>query len=431
MSTPDDTLARHWLLDPSIAFLNHGSFGACPREVLEAQRRWRDRLEAEPVLFLDRELDGALADARAALGSFVGADPDDLAFVPNASTGVNTVLASLRFGPGDELLTTDHEYNAALNALRRAAERDGARVVVARIPFPIEDAGRAVEAVLAAVTPRTRLLMISHVTSPTGLVLPVGEIVRELAARGIDTLVDGAHAPGMLDLDLAAIGAAYYTGNGHKWLCGPKGSGFLHVRRDRQAAIHPLVVSHGANSARTDRSRFRLEFDWTGTADPSAHLSLPAAIRFVGSLAPRGWPEVMARNRALAIEGRAALCRTLGIEPPAPAEMLGSLASVPLPMGSATVAIEPGAERDPLQVALFERHRIEVPVMTWPVPAALDAGRPAELRLLRISAQLYNEPAEYERLASALGAALSGAAATPGSGAALAGAAATPRSGAR
>jgi len=402
MSAPDEALARHWLLDPSIAFLNHGSFGACPREVLEAQRRWRDRLEAEPVLFLDRELDGALAEARAAVGSFVGADPDDLAFVTHATTGVKTVLAALRFRPGDELLTTDHEYNAALNALRRAAGRDGARVVVARIPFPIADAAQAFEAVLAAVTARTRLLLISHVTSPTGLVLPVAEIVRELAGRGIDTLVDGAHAPGMVPLDLEALGAAYYTGNGHKWLCGPKGSGFLHVRRDRQAAIHPLVTSHGANSGRTERSRFRLEFDWTGTADPSAHLALPAAIRFIDSLVPGGWPEVMARNRSLAIEGRAAICAALGVAPPAPPTMLGSLASVPLPMGAATVAIEPGAERDPLQVTLFERERIEVPVMTWPVPAALDAGRAAEARLLRISAQLYNRPAEYERLAAAV-----------------------------
>jgi len=397
------TLSRHWSLDPSIAFLNHGSFGACPRPVLEAQQRWRDRLEAEPVLFLDRELEGLLAEAREAVGAFVGADPDDLVFVPNATTGVDTVLGSLRFAPGDELLTTDHEYNAALNAIRAAAERDGARVVIAPIPFPIRDAHEAVEAVLGRVTSQTRLAVISHVTSPTALVLPVAELVAELDRRGIDTLVDGAHAPGMIPLDLRALGAAYFTGNGHKWPCGPKGSGFLHVRRDRQEAIRPLVVSHGRNSAQTDRSRFRLEFDWTGTTDPSAHLALPAAIRFLGSLLPGGWVELMASNRALALRGRDLLCAALDIEPPAPDSMIGSIVSVPLPLGTESVAIEPGAERDPLQVELFDRHRIEVPIMTWPVPAALEPGRPPEARLLRISAQVYNDESEYERLATVLG----------------------------
>lgn len=383
-----------------MAFLNHGSFGACPRPVLEAQQRWRDRLEAEPVLFLDRELEGLLAEAREAVGVFVGADPDDLVFVPNATTGVGTVLASLGFVPGDELLTTDHEYNAALNSVRAAADRSGARVVIARIPFPIRDPREALGAVLERVTSRTRLVMVSHVTSPTALVLPVSELVAELDRRGIDTLVDGAHAPGMIPLDLRALGAAYYTGNGHKWLCGPKGSGFLHVRRDRQAAIHPLVVSHGRNSARTGRSRFRLEFDWTGTADPSAHLTLPAALRFMGSLLPGGWPELMASNRTLALRGRDLLCGVMGIEAPAPDAMIGSIASVTLPLGTASVAIEPGAERDPLQVELFDRHRIEVPIMTWPVPAALEPGRAPEARLLRISAQAYNDEAQYERLAA-------------------------------
>ena len=290
-----------WRLDPSVAFLNHGSYGACPEPVLAEQRAWRDRMEAEPVQFLARELEGLLDEARLEVARFLGADAAGLAFVPNATSGVNAVLGSLRFSPGDEVLATDHEYNACLNALRRAAARDGASVAIAAVPFPIGDPGDAVEAVLAAVTPRTRFALISHVTSPTALILPIEELVRELAVRGIGVLVDGAHAPGMVPLaidDLARAGMDWYTGNGHKWLCGPKGSGFLWTREERRATTHPVVTSHGANDRRTDRSRYRMEFDWTGTADPTAYLTLPAAIRFMASLAPGGWPEVMATNRA-------------------------------------------------------------------------------------------------------------------------------------
>src|SRR5215212_160096 len=199
-------LARHWRLDPNVTFLNHGSFGACPAEVLDDQREWRDRLEAQPVQFLARDLPRLLAVAREELGAFVGADPDDLAFITNATGGVNAVLRSLRFEPGDELLTDDHEYNATINVLRHVAERDRARVVVARIPFPVTSEDEVVEALLGAVTPRTRLALVSHVTSPTALVLPIDGIVAELAARGVETLVDGAHAPGMLPLDLDRLG---------------------------------------------------------------------------------------------------------------------------------------------------------------------------------------------------------------------------------
>jgi isopenicillin-N epimerase len=389
-------LAALWTLDPDVVFLNHGSFGACPREVLEVQRAWRDRMEAEPVTFLGRELEGHLDRARAEVASFIGADPEDLAFVANATAGVNTVLRSLRFAPGDELLALDHEYNAALNALRFAAERDGARVVVAPVPFPIDDPEAVVAAVLAAVTPRTRLALISHVTSPTALVLPIERLVAELAARGVDALVDGAHAPGMVPLRVGELGAAYYTGNGHKWLCGPKGTAFLHVRRDRQAAIRPLAISHGANDPRTTRSRFRLEADWTGTADPTAHLSLPAAIGFIGRLRPGGWAEQMAANRALALAGRELLCAALGIGPPSPDTMVGSMASFPLPGRRSPDGEEPLGER------LLTRHRIEVPVMDFPVPAAREPGREPSARLLRISAQAYNRIGQYEVLAGAL-----------------------------
>jgi isopenicillin-N epimerase len=212
----------------------------------------------------------------------------------------------------------------------------------------------------------------------------------------VDALVDGAHAPGMVPLRLGELGAAYYTGNGHKWLCGPKGTAFLHVRRDRQAAIRPLAISHGANDPRTTRSRFRLEADWTGTTDPTAHLSLPAAIGFIGRLRPNGWAGQMTANRALALAGRELLCTALGIDPPSPETMVGSMASIPLPGRPS-----PDGE-DPIGDRLRTRHRIEVPVMDFPVPAAREPGCEPSARLLRISAQAYNRIEQYEVLAAAL-----------------------------
>lgn len=395
-------LRRHWTLDPEVLFLNHGSYGACPRPVQEAQARFRERLEREPVRFLMRELEPLLDVARERVARFVGADAEGLAFVPNATTGVSTVLRSLDLSPGDELLTTDHVYNACKNALEAVVARSGARLVLARVPFPLASSSEVTAAVLAAASPRTRLALVDHVTSATGLVFPIEAIVAGLSARGIDTLVDGAHAPGMVPLDLAKLGAAYYTGNGHKWLCGPKGCAFLHVRRDRRDRVRPLVISHGANRDIPARSRFRLEHDWTGTMDPSAFLALPEAIDFVGSLVPGGFPEVMKRNRALALVGRDRLARALGVPAPCPDDMIGSLAALPLPPGPADAA-SLRLEVDPLQDALWAQG-IEVPVPRWPRPPA---------RLVRISAQLYNEAGEYDRLARALEAALAAEAARP------------------
>jgi isopenicillin-N epimerase len=384
-------LAALWPLDKDVAFLNHGSFGACPAEVLRHQAALRDEMEAEPVLFLSRRLEDRLGVARAALGAFLGADPDDLAFVTNATGGVNAVLRSLDLAAGDELLTTDHAYNACKNTLDYVAARARARVVVATLPFPVSGPDAIVEAVLAKVTPRTRLALLDHITSPTALILPIERLAAELGRRGVDVVVDGAHAPGMIPLDIPALGVAYYSGNCHKWLCAPKGSAFLWVRRDRQPAVHPLTISHGATAVRPERSRFRLEFDWTGTSDPTAWLTVPRAIEYVGGLLPGGWPAVMARNRALALQARDLLCAAAGTAPPVPDAMLGSLASVRLPDGTTPVVWR---RPDPLQARLFEGWGIEVPIMTWP--------ETSPRRLIRVSAQLYNDLSQYERLAAAL-----------------------------
>jgi isopenicillin-N epimerase len=387
-----------WLLDPDIVFLNHGSFGSCPAPVLAAQRAWTDRLERQPIQFLDVELPSLLADARAEICRLLGADPDDLAFVPNATSGVNTVLASLALGAGDEILTTDHEYNACLNVLHEAAARTGLTVVIADVPFPLQSAEEVVEAVLARATPRTRLAVISHITSPTAIVFPIERLVAELAALGVDTLVDAAHSPGQVPVDLAALGAAYWTGNGHKWLCAPKGTGLLWVRRHLQEPIRPLVISHGANDPDPSRSRFRKEFDWPGTVDPTGYLAIADAIRFMGSFRPGGWDELIAHNHTLALAGRDLVCEALGVAPPVPDSMLGAMAAVPLPPSLVEAAGGPEA----LKASLYDEDRIEVPVTPWPVPAARRPDEPARAALLRISAQAYNSLSDYERLADAL-----------------------------
>lgn len=384
---------NHWLLDPEFIFLSHGVFGACPRKVLEHQSQWRERLERRPLGFLVRKLETHLDAARGVLAEFIGADSADVVFVPNATSGVNAVLRSLVFQPGDELLATDFAYNACRNAVNFVAERSGARVVVAKMPFPFRDADEIIAAVLERVTPGTRLAMIDHVTSQTGTVMPLERLVSELNQRGVDTLVDGAHAPGMVPLEMKKLGAAYYTGNCHKWLCAPKGAAFLHVKTDRQQSIRPLIISHGANSARKDRSRFLIEFAWPGTWDPSACLSVPEAIRFIGSLLPGGWPSIMARNRALALAAREVVCAALKIDEPCPEEFIGSLAAVPLPDASPDAMPRLPLNEYPLQDALREKHKIEVPIISWPA---------APKRELRLSAQLYNSLPQYERLAAAL-----------------------------
>lgn len=375
-----------WSLDASVTFLNHGSFGACPLAVLEAQQKLRSRLEQEPLRFFGREWEPLIDNARSKLAAFVGADAQDVVFVPNATTGVNSVLRSLNFSADDEILTTNHEYNACRNALDFIASRTGARVVVAKIPFGIESPQEVVKAVIEQVSPHTRLALLDHVTSQTALIFPLQQLVKELQLLGVDILVDGAHAPGMLPLNLSEIGATYYTGNCHKWLCAPKGAAFLYVRRDKQPEIRPLTISHGANSPRTDKSRFQLEFDWMGTDDPTAYMCVPSAIAFMGSLLPGGWDELMQRNHQLALAARQLVCEMLEVRSPCPDEMIGSMAVIPMP------EVLESRNFMSLHDELFDRFAIQVQVVPWEKPKLL----------VRVSAQIYNTLEQYEYLGKAL-----------------------------
>lgn len=408
---PESHAARvrpFWGLDPDITFLNHGSFGACPLRLLELQSELRMQLEREPVRFFLRECEKLFGNAFEALGQFLGANPEDLAFVSNATAGVNTVLRSLTFEPGDELLITDHGYNACNNAVRFVAEKSRANVVVVPFPFPIKSPDDVVDAILEHVTPKTKLVLVDHITSPTGIVLPIDKIVTASRERGIDTLVDGAHAPGMVPVDLDKLGAAYYTGNCHKWMCAPKGAAFLHVRRDKQQRsddeplIRPLSISHGANAKIGKYKRFRLEFDWTGTTDPTPWLVLPAALEFMSSLFPNGMEGVREHNRNMALGARQWLSNILSTPLPIPDSMIGSLATIVLPEGRPA---EPMPEAlfgiDPLQEILFSKYKIEVPIIATDPPLV---GWPK--RFVRISAQVYNDPEDYRHLGRALAAEL-------------------------
>lgn len=395
--TPTDDLAPaprdHWLLDPAVAFLNHGSFGACPRVVLEHQAALRAELERQPVRFFLRSLQPRLDAARVAVAGFVDADVEGFAFVRNASAGVNAVLRSLALAPGDELLVTDHGYGACTLAAEYVAKRAGARVVTVKLPFDGITPEGVIDAILAAVSDRTRLALVDHITSPTGLVFPIDAIVAALDARGVDTLVDGAHAPGMVPLSVRAIGAAYYTANLHKWTCAPKGAGFLAVRGDRIDGIVPTSVSHGHgfSTALAKRSRYHLEFDWTGTDDPTPWLCAPVAIDAVGAMHPDGWRGWMGRNRALALWGRTLLAEALGVGAPCPASMIGSLAALPLPDAKHGPPSSP-LYTSPLQDALGVAG-IEVPIVPWPAHPR---------RLVRFSAAHYTTRDELRRLAEAL-----------------------------
>lgn len=373
-------LREEFLLDPDVVFLNHGSFGACPRPVLERYQAWQRELERQPVEFLLRRYRDLMRTARERLASYVGTAADNLVYVPNATTGVNIVAGSLKLGPGDEVLATDHEYGACDRTWRFVCARRGADYRRASVTVPVSDPEEVVEQVFAAVTGRTRLLFFSHIASSTALVLPVAALCARARETGILSVVDGAHGPGQVDLALDALAADYYVANCHKWLCSPKGAGFLYVRPKHQPLLEPLVVSWGAESMIPAATPFITEFEFAGTVDIAPYLSVPAAIDFQ---AAHDWPTVRRHCHELARQARSrllALPGVSGLHPDDPTWF----------KQMAAVAIPP---HDPIALMdrLYGGHRVEVPVISW-------GGR----TLLRVSAQGYNTAADIDRLLDAV-----------------------------
>jgi isopenicillin-N epimerase len=374
------------MLRDDVAFLNHGSFGAVPRIVFEEQERWRRRLEAEPIELLGRRQSDLIDAAKAPLAQFLHMRAHDFGLVTNATEGINAVLHSLHFRPGDELLTTNHVYNAVRKAMQHAASRGGAAYREIDIRTPLQGPADILRAIVNGLSERTRLLVIDHITSPTALIVPVQEIARVCAERKIELLIDGAHAPGMIELDVPATGATYYAGNLHKWACAPKGVAFIWVAPHRQNDIHPCVVSHRYGEG------LAAEFGWQGTRDASAWLTLPTALKFMEGL---GWERVRAHNHAMAIWAHMMLCDRFGVEPLTPLDgcLLGSTATLRLPAPLSEMTEARGVE---LQQSLYTRDRVEVPLVPW-----------QGAWHLRVSCQVYNTPADYERLAGAIAAAAS------------------------
>jgi isopenicillin-N epimerase len=366
---------RHeWMLDPDFVTINHGSFGATPRVVLAVQEEWQRRMEVQPTRFMHAVLPSALRAAAGRLAAFMCAEGKDLAFLENATVGCNAVLRSRRLQSGDEVVMLTHGYGAVRNTVRYVTELVGARTIQAAVPFPNPDADGVIAALEAAITPRTRLAVLDHITSPSALVLPLDRMVAACHAHDVPVLVDGAHGPGQVGLDLPAIGADWYVGNCHKWLCAPKGSAFIWARPDRQDGLHPVTISHGYEKG------FLEEFDWTGTRDFSAFLSVPAAIDFHTRL---GGEALRARNAALAAEATALIARRLNTESGATAPLAGAMGVVRLPIAS-----EATAEHAKTLRARLLDEKTDAPLH------AMAGGI-----WLRLSAHAYNELADYERLA--------------------------------
>ncbi len=378
---------RLFLLDPQVIFLNHGSFGACPKSVFEAYQEWQQRLEKQPVLFLGREYNRLMQEARQALGRYLHCDADDLAFIPNATHGVNIVARSLCFGPGDEVLTSNHEYGACDNTWEFICQKTGARYIHCPLPLPLTSGDELVDALWKGVNERTRLIYLSHITSPTAQLFPVEKICQRAHERGILTAIDGAHAPGQLELDLGRIGTDFYFGNCHKWMLSPKGAAFIYVRREHQSIIEPLVVSWGwgANYDNTTGSRFIDFLQWSGTYDPSASLAVPDAIRFMED---NNWPLVRQRCHALLIEALKGASAVTGMPIP---YLLDDPEQSFLPTQMGITALPDHVDAKVLKETLYNRYHIEIPYTEW-------NGQ----KYLRISIQGYNDETDVEVLLKAM-----------------------------
>lgn len=369
-----------FLLRPDMVFLNHGSFGACPRPVFEAYQEWQLELERQPVAFLGRRFAGLMREARQALADFVSADADDLIYVPNATTGLNLVARSLPLEPGDEVLATNHEYGALDRTWRFICAKRSAHYVRQPVTTPVTSADGIVEAIWSGVTDRTRVIFFSHITSSTAIITPVAELVRRARQAGIISVIDGAHAPGQLSLDLKELGADFYVGNCHKWMMAPKGSAFVHARPDRQPLLEPLVISWGWQSETPGPSRFIDEQEYQGTRDIAAYLAVPAAIQFMET---HDWPAIQRRCHELVRHARREFTGLTGLAPLTPdaPAWFRQMAAFPLP----------DCDGETLQRRLYDEFAVEVPIVTW-------NGRP----LVRISVQGYNTRADVDALVEAL-----------------------------
>jgi isopenicillin-N epimerase len=373
---------QHFLLDPSIVFLNHGSFGATPKPVFEAYQNWQLRLERQPVLFLGRELDGLLKDSRQALGDYLNADVDDLIYIPNATHGVNIIAHSLQLKSGEEILTTDHEYGACDYTWDFICSKVGAKYIHQRIPLPVYSEEEIVDQFWQGVTSRTKVVYISHITSPTALRMPVEKICQRAKAAGILTVIDAAHSPGQIPVDLQKLDADVVFGNCHKWMLSAKGSAFLYVRREVQHLIDPLIVSWGFNPTPeiATGSRFIDLLQWTGTKDPAAALTVPAAIQFMQE---HNWDEVRKESHELLQQGIGQICELVNMPPlyPLDSDFYCQMGIAPLPHSNLAV----------LKRRLYDEYKIEVPLIQW-----------QDKQFIRISVQGYNSLEDINALVSAL-----------------------------